>query len=67
VNTAKRHSVSRAIALGGEAAALEPRDLVAALASSPHLFSGFAGQLQDPVAWDDDDDENDDDDDWVVP
>jgi transitional endoplasmic reticulum ATPase len=67
MNAAKRHSVARAISLGEKAAALEPRDLVAALASTPHLFSGFAGGVEDPVAWDDDDEENDGDDDWVVP
>ena len=45
VNTAKRTSVSRAIAHGQNVAVLEHRDLVAALASVPHLFSGYAKDL----------------------
>ena len=65
VNTAKRHSVSRAIALGQDVAALEHRDFVAALASVPHLFSGYAQDLPKVEVWDDDD--QDEDDDWVVP
>ena len=65
VNTAKRHSVSRAIALGQNVAALEHRDFVAALASAPHLFSGYAQDLPKVEVWDDDD--QDEDDDWVVP
>ena len=64
-NTAKRNSVSRAIALGQDVAALEHRDFVAALASAPHLFAGYAQDLPQVEVWDDD--EQDEDDDWVVP
>ena len=64
VNTAKRHSVSRAIAHGQNVAVLEHRDLVAALASVPHLFAGYVGIFQVEV-WDDEG--HDEDDDWVVP
>lgn len=65
VNTAKRNSVSRAIAHGQNVAVLEHRDFVAALATVPHLFSGYARNLPEVEAWDDE--SNDEDDDWVVP
>ena len=65
VNTAKRHSVSRAIAHGQNVAVLEHRDLVAALASVPHLFAGYARDLPEVEVWDDEG--HDEDDDWVVP
>ena len=65
VNTAKRNSVSRAIAHGQNVAVLEHRDFVAALATVPHLFSGYARDLPEVEVWDDE--SNDEDDDWVVP
>jgi transitional endoplasmic reticulum ATPase len=65
INTAKRNSVSRAIANGQNLAVLEHRDLVAALLSVPHLFSGYARDLPPAEDWADETD--DEDDDWVVP
>ena len=65
MNTAKRISVSRAIAHGQNVAVLEQRDLIASLASVPHLFSGYARELPEPDGWNDA--AHDDDDDWVVP
>ena len=65
MNTAKRHSVSRAIANQQELAVVEHQDLVAALASAPHLFAGYAKDLPELEVWDNE--EQDEDDDWVVP
>lgn len=65
VNTAKRHSVSRAIVDGQDVPVLQHRDLVAALASVPHLFSGYARDLAEVEVWDDEG--HDEDDEWVVP
>ena len=62
INTAKRYAVSRSIEHGEFDASLEERDMIAALASSPHLFAGYANELPEPNDWNDDDD-----DDWVIP
>ncbi|MBT7960763.1 MAG: AAA family ATPase [Euryarchaeota archaeon] len=62
INTAKRYAVSRSIEHGESDASLEERDMIAALASSPHLFAGYANELPEPNDWNDDDD-----DDWVIP
>ena len=61
VNRAKRHAVSTALSQGHDLPTLALDDMLQALKSTPHLFSGYVKKIPD------DDDWNDDDDDWVIP
>ena len=60
VNTAKRHAVSTALSQGHELPALDLDDMLQALKSTPHLFSGYVKRVEDEDDWNGDDD-------WVIP
>ena len=60
VNRAKRNAVSTALSQGYDYPELNLDDMLQALKSTPHLFSGYVKQVSDEDDWNDDDD-------WVIP